>query len=67
MRKIYDDLSDNSLLMVVFTGRNDESNRLNHQETKLLRGRCFFKYKCNELDNLNKEIKELYLQAIALY
>lgn len=60
IRKIYDDLGEDSLLMVVFTGRNDESNKLHQQESRLLKGRCFLKYKCTELDELNKEIKELH-------
>ena len=60
IRKIYDNLSDDSLLMIAFTGRtaSDELMKSNSEENfnDLFKGKCFLKYKCDALDNLNQEI-----------
>lgn len=67
IRKIYDNLSDDSLLMVAFTGRtaSDELMKSNSEENfnDLFKGKCFLKYKCDALDSLNQEIKEIYAQV----
>jgi len=54
--------------MVAFTGRSSslinnkditDKNEATHQND-LFKGRCFLKYKCNQMDDLNKEIQSIY-------
>jgi hypothetical protein len=68
VRKTYDNLDDDSMLMVVFTGRT-ESQKINiavdiHEESSLRndlhKGRCFVKIKSDSVDKLEAEIKSLY-------
>ena len=54
--------------MVAFTGRSSLNSRIKKQSDKidathqndLFKGRCFLKFKCNQMDELNKEIKSIY-------
>ena len=64
IRKFYEKLDDDSLLMVVFTGRCiDKNQELNSETNDMFKGRCLLKYKCNQLDELNEEIKKIYSEV----
>jgi len=61
IRKMYDNMGDDSLFMVAFTGhdnRVDTVDRIHIND--LNKGRCFLKYKCLEMEKLELETKELY-------
>jgi hypothetical protein len=68
VRKTYEHLDDDSMIMVVFTGRS-ESNKTgfatNILEESSLRndlhkGRCFVRIKSDGVDKLEAKIKSLY-------
>jgi hypothetical protein len=61
IKKIKKKLDDDSLLIISFTGRNFPES-YNETDTKdlFLKGRCFLIYKCQEMEILEKEIKDLY-------
>lgn len=61
IKKIKKKLDDDSLLMVAFTGRHSTENDCEIDKKELfLKGRCFLIYKCQEIESLEKEIKDLY-------
>ena len=61
LRKIYDNLSEDSLFMVAFTGRDRHMDTLNNcDRNDFNKGRCFLKFKCLEMERLEMETKELY-------
>ena len=65
IRKIYNEIEDDSFFVVVFTGssKNAHPNGHNHttlQHQQLYKGRCFLKHKNEEFLKLEDEVKELY-------
>ena len=68
MRKVYESLDEDSMLMVAFTGRTEQHTinlaAANQEEpslrNNLYKGRCFVKVKTESVDKLEAEIKELY-------
>lgn len=66
IRKAYEQLDEDSMLMVVFTGRCELNSLLNEDNTdhvvsrsELLKGRCFVKIKADSLDEMDAEIRQL--------
>lgn len=59
---MYANLSDDSLFMVAFTGRSDAVSSASDDKVRdgLHKGRCFLKFKCEAMDELEAEVKELY-------
>ena len=62
IRDVYAKLEDDTLFMVAFTGRNDAVSSASDGKEKdgLHKGRCFLKFKCDAMDKLELEVKELY-------
>lgn len=62
IRQVYANLSDDSLFMVAFTGRSDAASSASDDKARdgLHKGRCFLKFKCEAMDKLEAEVKELY-------
>ena len=64
MIDVYENLEDDSLFMVAFTGNSNvdqmESSNENIDKTQFHKGRCFLKHKCSEMEKLELEVKELY-------
>ena len=68
--KVYDQLEDDTMVMIAFTGRDKTVARIDpgdsdpdsqHLDFKdLSKGKCFLKLKCTEMDLLECQVKELY-------
>ncbi len=50
---MYENLAEDSVFMVAFTGNETDAKELD-------KGRCFLKYKCTEMEELELKTKELY-------
>ena len=58
---MYENMCDDSLLMVAFTGRTEQPRLDDAVDTNdFFKGRCFLKHKCVEMEQLDVEVKELY-------
>ena len=58
---MYENMCDDSLLMVAFTGRTEQPRLDDGMESDdFFKGRCFLKHKCVEMEQLEVEVKELY-------
>ena len=40
-----------------------KNQELNSETNDMFKGRCLLKYKCNQLDDLNEEIKKIYSEV----
>lgn len=61
--QVYEQLEDETMVMVAFTGRDKSSRPAGSGEPDLgdlNKGKCFLKLKSAEMDSLESQVKELY-------